>query len=282
MASLPDSPLAQPAAPPPPPPGDRPGEYPRWPLWAPLLAVALGLAVAILGLGIGVAALEAAGVGLNEDTPGFTAVSTLIIDLAIVAASIGVAAMTVRPRAWHFGFRRAPLGSTLGVAAIAVLAFFAFEIVYGAIFEPENPQTVVRDLGANESTLLLVSGALVVILVAPVCEELFFRGFLFRVLRARMNFWLAAAIDGLLFGLVHGSLVIVPVLLVLGIALCWVYERTGTLFAPIAIHALNNTLAYGVSTEDGWAAAGAVGASVIAATLVAPLLFGRRSPAASV
>ena len=90
----------------------------------------------------------------------------------------------------------------------------------------------------------------------------------------------AAVIDGVLFGLVHGVNVVLPVLIFLGIVLCWVFERTGTLFATIAIHALNNTIAYGASTDHGWAAAVPVGVTVLAAcAALADLLPHRRAPA---
>jgi len=124
-----------------------------------------------------------------------------------------------------------------------------------------------------------VLGALVVIVVAPICEQLFFRGFLFRVLRLRMGFWLAAGIDGVLFGLVHSELVLVPVLAVLGASLCWVYERTGSLVPAIAIHALNNTIAYGATTEDGWVVAGAIGGAVLLACAALPALLLPLAPA---
>jgi membrane protease YdiL (CAAX protease family) len=151
---------------------------------------------------------------------------------------------------------------------MGALAYFLFSVAYEAIVRPENPQKVVQDLGADNGTLLLVIGAVVVIGVAPVCEELFFRGVLFRVLRQRLPFWPAAVIDGVLFGFVHGSLVIVPVLAVLGIVFCYVYERTGSLFPTIALHSLNNTIAYGATTHDGWVPAVVVGALVISGCVV--------------
>jgi hypothetical protein len=124
-----------------------------------------------------------------------------------------------------------------------------------------------------------VVGALVVIAVAPVCEELFFRGILFTVLRQRMAFWPAAVIDGVLFGFVHGSLVIVPVLAALGVMFCYVYERTGSIFPTIALHALNNTIAYGATTDNGWPAALAVGAVVIGACVLGVARAPRGEPA---
>jgi uncharacterized protein len=280
MASVPDSTVAPPPAPPPPPAeGERPAAFPRWPLWTPFAAIGLGAAAGFLILGVLAAALEAGGVNLESDSPGFTAAGTFVLDVAVVGAAIGVAAMTARPALWQFGLRRGPLGYSVGMACIAVLAFFIFEIAYVAILDPENPQTIAEDLGADQSTLLLIAGAVVVIVVAPVCEELFFRGFLYRVLRARMTFWLAAVVDGVFFGFVHGSLVIVPVLAFLGAALCWVYQRTGTLFAPIAIHALNNMIAYGAITENGWAVALAVGGAMMWACVLVPGLLPKRTPA---
>jgi membrane protease YdiL (CAAX protease family) len=261
------------AAPPPGPPKTprRSGEFPHWPLWGPFAAIGVGLPIAFVVIGT-----VAAVANLDADSPWLTSLTALVLDVAVVAAAFGIANLREPPRPWHFGLRRAPLGRAIGYALAAVGIFFAFSALYSAALHPKNPQTIVEDLGSNQDTALLVIGGLVVIVVAPICEELFFRGFLFRVLRVRMAFWLAAALDGLFFGAVHGSLVILPVLAVLGVALCWVYERTGSLFPCIAIHALNNTIAYGATTEDGWAAAGAIGAAMLLACAVVPALLPRR------
>jgi membrane protease YdiL (CAAX protease family) len=92
-----------------------------------------------------------------------------------------------------------------------------------------------------------------------------------------MAFWLAAAVDGVLFGLVHGALVIVPILAFLGFILCWTYERSGTLFVPIALHALNNSLAYGVTTHEA-APAVVVGLAMLAACVAIPVVMRSRTP----
>jgi membrane protease YdiL (CAAX protease family) len=276
VASAPDTALA-----PPPPDAPEPAGrgFPRWPLWSPFLAVLLGATASVVLVGVLVAVAQSIDSSLHDDSPWITALSTVGLDGCVVAAVVGVAAMTTRPQLWHFGFRSAPLRHSIAIAFMAVVAFLAFELTYSAIFNPKNPQKIVDDLGADQSTALLVTGAIAVIVVAPIAEELLFRGFLFRVLRMRMAFWAAALIDGVLFGLVHGSLVILPVLAFLGVALCWVYERTGSLFPCIAIHALNNTIAYGGTTDHGWAAAGALGGVMLAACTVVPGVLGRRAPA---
>ena len=60
----------------------------------------------------------------------------------------------------------------------------------------------------------------------------------------------AALIDGVLFGIIHWdfssaeALLIIPPLAALGFMFCLVYERTGTLYSVIGLHALNNSVAY--------------------------------------
>jgi uncharacterized protein len=84
--------------------------------------------------------------------------------------------------------------------------------------------------------------ALVTIILAPVAEEVLFRGILFTGIRQlgfpRLAFWGTA----LIFALVHFNLVSFLPLYVLALALAWIYERTGNLFAPIAAHSMFNAL----------------------------------------
>src|SRR3954471_4980728 len=246
-------------------------DSPRWPLWLPVAAIGCGAGSGFLILSV------IAGIAHSTKSPGITVAGTVIVDVSVVVASVLLAGVVTPPRPWQFGLRGAPLKFTLQIAALGALAYILFNLLYQAIVRPNNPQRVVEDLGADTSKLLLVIGALVVLAVAPVCEELFFRGFLFRVLRQRMPLWPAAVLDGVLFAFAHGSLVIVPALTALGVVFCFVYERTGSIFPTIALHSLNNTIAYGVKTE--WGAALVVGGAVIAACTYGIVRAPRRDPA---
>jgi membrane protease YdiL (CAAX protease family) len=94
--------------------------------------------------------------------------------------------------------------------------------------------------------------AILVIGAAPVCEELFFRGLVFRGLRRRHGFAASAAISGVVFGLAHlqeaipgpwqGAALLVGVLTLVGVGLALIYERRGNLAAPIAAHAAFNLI----------------------------------------
>src|SRR3954454_17363159 len=250
---------------------DPPPAAPQWPLWLPLAGAGCGVTFGLLCVSV------VAG-GANRTTgPGITAATTVLVDVSVVVACILFAGLVSRPQPWQFGLRGAPLKFTAQMAGLGALAYFLFSVGYEAIVRPKNPQRVVEDLCADTNMLLLVIGAIVVIAVAPVCEELFFRGVLFRVLRQRIPLWPAAIVDGILFGFVHGSLVILPVLAVLGIMFCYVYERTGSLFPTIALHSLNNTIAYGATTDNGWVPAAAVGTLVLTGCVVGLM----RAPAGS-
>lgn len=90
------------------------------------------------------------------------------------------------------------------------------------------------------STLALVAGA---VLIAPICEEIFFRGFLFGGLLQRINFWPAALLSAFLFALAHGDIGSFAVLFVFGLVLAIIRWRVGSIWPGIAVHAANNATA---------------------------------------
>jgi membrane protease YdiL (CAAX protease family) len=107
-----------------------------------------------------------------------------------------------------------------------------------------------------------------------VAEEFFFRGFFYGALRTRFTFLAAALIDGVVFGAVHAPTGIeaVPPLIALGFAFCLAYEATGSILPGIALHALNNMIAFGADKDGSWPVAGAVAGLVLASCVVAPAL----------
>lgn len=99
-------------------------------------------------------------------------------------------------------------------------------------------------LPADPETLHIVLGGISAIVAAPIGEELFFRGLLHTALRARMGFWLAATISSAIFAAVHVIPLLMPMFFVVGLGLALVYERRGSLLAPIAAHAAFNLVGY--------------------------------------
>jgi uncharacterized protein len=115
------------------------------------------------------------------------------------------------------------------LSAIAVVALEALGI-------DAAPQAAEQALEVIDPWLAIVS----IVVLAPIAEELFFRGIGFNaLLRERGRRW-AYLGSAALFAVIHLSLVALLPIFLLGLALAWVYERTGNLLAPIAMHAVVN------------------------------------------
>jgi membrane protease YdiL (CAAX protease family) len=122
--------------------------------------------------------------------------------------------------------------------------------------------------------------ALGMVVVTSAGEELLFRGLVQSVFHRNMGAALAILLSGLVFGVSHGTLLIIPGATVLGILLAFVFHRTGNLFYPMIIHAALNLVSLiklhlaseETITGSGWSAPEPLWALVSAAAL-AVLLF---------
>jgi membrane protease YdiL (CAAX protease family) len=240
-----------------PPPPERPerpdGAGPRWPAWYAGVGFLVALILTLVVVGIVAAAT---GATTTDENPTFTVVATFLQGVIFIGTAVLFASFSGKPRLEDFGLRRTPFWPTVGWAALGLASFYALAALYTAIVQPDTEQTVAQDLGANQGTVGLIAAGFMVICVAPVAEEFFFRGFFYRALRSRYSVLGAALIDGLLFGAIHwdfstaDGLLIIPPLAALGFMFCLVYERTGSLYPVIALHALNNAIAFAVTVEE--------------------------------
>jgi len=83
---------------------------------------------------------------------------------------------------------------------------------------------------------------LATVVLAPIVEEMIFRALLFGALAPRITVIGGAVVTALLFGLVHGDLILFPTLAALGFIAALAYAATGNLWVSIVLHALNNGL----------------------------------------
>lgn len=239
-----------------PPPPERPelpeGAPPRWPAWYAGIGFLVALIATLVVVGIVAAAT---GASTSDESPTFTVIATFLQGVIFIGTAVLFASFAGKPRPEQFGLRWTRFWPTVGWAALGLGSFYILAALYTAIVQPDT-QTVAQDLGADQGTLGLIAAGFMIICVAPVAEEFFFRGFFYRALRSRYSVLGAALIDGILFGAIHwdfstaDGLLIIPPLAALGFMFCLVYERTGSLYPVIALHALNNAIAFGVTVED--------------------------------
>jgi membrane protease YdiL (CAAX protease family) len=248
-----------------------PPTLPGWPWWtAPLALVGALVLTAVASLVVDLPAL-ALGVSITSShtPPGLIIADTVVQDLSFVIASVYCAHLGARAvRSWQFGLRRPTVGWGTAVVMVAglVIGFILLDAIWGEIVHP-GKEKLLEQLGTKESTGLLILSAGLTCVIAPICEEFLFRGYIFTALRGSAGMLPAALITGLLFGGVHATSAPVADLLplaTLGFGLCLLYRYTGSLYPGIAAHALNNSLAFaGLAGWQWWQ-----GLALIVAALV--------------
>ncbi|MCX6879784.1 MAG: type II CAAX endopeptidase family protein [Verrucomicrobia bacterium] len=100
----------------------------------------------------------------------------------------------------------------------------------------EQFQDSVKLLQRSQDPLVLGLMAGSAVLVAPLCEEIVFRGYFYPAAKKFAGRWVAGACSALVFAAAHGSLVPLLPLFYFGCLLVIAYELTGSLWAPIAMH----------------------------------------------
>jgi membrane protease YdiL (CAAX protease family) len=236
--------LPPPAVPPPPsPPSGKPPAT-----WGPG-RVGVGILILLIATVVEVAIVSA--FDPNLDTLGARLVTQALLAASLAGIAFAVGARAGAGSGAALGLRR-PVRSAIWMAAAAYLSYIVFALVYSALVHPQQ-EDVTRDLGFGHGPLGTVAAGLLIVVAAPVSEEIFFRGFIFGGFRHRLPFAAAAVISAVIFGLFHytgpGSIGVVPQLAFLGLALCWLYEETGSIYPSIGVHAVNNALAFAILTS---------------------------------
>lgn len=174
--------------------------------------------------------------------------STLVYDALLIVIAVGAAKVKFREATrllkldgyeWG-GIWRPCLAVFLSYIAIALYALAAEATGIG-LLEPNStlPSAVLRD-----SLALAVAGVLAVVL-APIAEEAFFRGFVFGGL-TKWGFWPAALLSGALFAGVHFDPGSVIPFLGIGVVLSWLFWVRGCLWDSIIFHVLFNGTSFAI------------------------------------
>lgn len=144
-----------------------------------------------------------------------------------------------RVKNWNYALLL-PLVYVLCFIVSAVLSVLIASLVSG--FQIDQAQNLGLPAVADSSDALLVG--LLLVVFAPLAEEFIFRGYLFGMLRRYGSFLVSAIAVSLLFGLAHGQWNVGIVTFVLSMALCYIRERTGSIWTGMGLHALQNLVAF--------------------------------------
>lgn len=149
-------------------------------------------------------------------------------------------------------FRRIALEALCGFISVPLLMFtlglimFTIILIFRPTTLPSSPfEPVFRSPDRFSRLAMMIVG----ITVAPLAEEVFFRGLLYSALRQRLPIAVAAVVQAIVFGLAHPfSLPQAAAVAFVGLGLALVYEWRKTLVAPVFMHAFQNSLGFAILT----------------------------------
>ena len=231
-------PLARAGAPPAPPPQAADGRA-GWGWGLSLAGLAVGFGPEVL--------LYAAALGMDASTSIDKV--TLGSAVALVVGSLIVYGWQTLA-AWFFSLRIAgrrlalwgfttPNKAFFWTIPAALAGVYLVSFLHDLVVHPKQ-QDIIGEFPRTGAGIVLF--VILAVVVAPLFEEIFFRGFLFRGFSSSWGWVAGACVSAAIFGLAHLQLDVFVPLFALGLALAWVYKRTGSLWTSIAFHALFNGL----------------------------------------
>ena len=173
------------------------------------------------------------------------------IFLVLIVAIIGSLVWRHLPWRETFGLQKTNAGSVLARGALLIL--LAMPLIYGALavshvllvgggYDDDSPQELVRFLAAPGAGVARAFVVVSAVLIAPAQEEFLFRGYIYGVLRRYAGPVVGILVNALLFAAIHLHAPSFGGLFVLAVCLTLAYEWTGSLFVPITMHALFNSM----------------------------------------
>ena len=177
-----------------------------------------------------------------------TAAGTLF-QFAIIAAIIyGVAGLS-HDRRGVFALRRPTSWRTAIKIGIGVgIGIFVLSFLLGPLLHPDREQGLTPDTWQPEHAAAYIANGIVVAVVAPIVEELTFRGLGYSLL-ARYGRWTAIIGTGLAFGLAHGLVDAFPILAAFGFGLAYLRSRVDSVYPGMIVHGLFNAIALTVAVS---------------------------------
>ncbi len=152
----------------------------------------------------------------------------------------------LRWRQWPLAFAIAPVTVFAMWCVMGVLHFSGWNEWLQRALGADGLQESVRLLMETQDPAIIVLMSLAAVVVAPVAEEVVFRGYLYPAAKRFCGGAGAVVFSSLVFAAAHGSAMALLPLFILAVVLCLLYEATGSIWAPVSVHFLFNGATVGI------------------------------------
>ncbi len=170
-----------------------------------------------------------------------------LIAPVVVVFSRRLPAASFRERMRWLGFKATPLAPAVVIVVVGLAIGLGASLLYSQIVSyfhlplTTNSETLLREGRTAPLTTIGILAAAA--LVAPFCEEVFFRSFIFIGLLKRAPLWPSVILSAIIFGVAHADVGSLIPLFIIGLALAWARWRSDSIWPGMVIHAANNTAA---------------------------------------
>lgn len=166
---------------------------------------------------------------------------SVVLGLTLLVARHDVRGLLAlrRPRSWQ---------DALGLAFLLVIGITLLSATLDPILHAGREQGLTTSDWQPDRALQFAVNALFIVVFAPIVEELLFRGLGYSVL-VQFGRWPAIVGVGVAFGLAHGLVYGLPILIAFGAALAFLRDRTDSVYPGILLHASYNAVALAISVS---------------------------------
>lgn len=137
-------------------------------------------------------------------------------------------------------------GTVIAMGLINLVILKSGYMEWVKALDMETVQEPVAILRESKDPLVVALMVMAATVVAPLWEEIVFRGHLYPILKKFGGFWTGALCSSLFFSAVHNNVAALLPLFILGLLMVWLYELTGSIWTPIAMHFCFNATAVAV------------------------------------
>lgn len=222
-----------------------------WLFWLPVWVFAAFMSAQLLTLAL-IELLQGLGVSFED-------INSAIFSTTVAAVSYVLAITIVIGLPWLvfkretslkvLGLSRLPNWKDLASSPVTFIIYILSSGLFVALIAslvPSLDLEQAQDVGFESLGLPIeyILAFITLVVIAPVAEELLFRGYLLGKLGTFLPSWAAILVSSALFGLLHGQWNVILDTFILGIFLGMLRKFTGSIWAPILLHMIKNGLAY--------------------------------------